>query len=113
MVSGPGCPVCITPNEVHEACLDLVDRKGKPHPGFIRRHDPGPDPERLSADGRARSLLPPQDRLFPRGIAGVGHGPMPDKEVVFFGAGFETTIPAIAVTVKRATDERVGELFRR
>jgi hydrogenase expression/formation protein HypD len=24
MVSGPGCPVCITPNEIHEACLDLL-----------------------------------------------------------------------------------------
>ena len=27
MVSGPGCPVCITPNEIHEACLGLLTER--------------------------------------------------------------------------------------
>ena len=27
MLSGPGCPVCITPNEIHRAAIDLVTEK--------------------------------------------------------------------------------------
>ena len=29
MLSGPGCPVCITPNEIHQAAIDLTTKKEK------------------------------------------------------------------------------------
>jgi hydrogenase expression/formation protein HypD len=104
MVSGPGCPVCITPNEVHEACIDLVTRRenlilasfgdmtrvptGK---GSLQTAVPAP----LS---RVKIVYSPEEALnLARGN--------PAKEVVFFGVGFETTIPGIALTVKRAAEE--------
>ena len=106
MVSGPGCPVCITPNEVHEACIDLVTKRerfilasfgdmtrvptGK---GSLQTAVPAPD-------SRVKIVYSPEEALaMARGN--------PAKEVVFFGVGFETTIPAIALTVKRAAEEGV------
>jgi hydrogenase expression/formation protein HypD len=106
MVSGPGCPVCITPNEVHEACIDLVatrenlilasfgDMTRVPtRKGSLQTAIPAPF-------SRVKIVYSPEEALdLARGN--------PAKEVVFFGVGFETTIPGIALTVKRAAEERV------
>jgi hydrogenase expression/formation protein HypD len=104
MVSGPGCPVCITPNEVHEACLDLVtQREGlilasfgdmtrvPTRKGSLQTAVPAPS-------SRVKIVYSPEEALS---LAKAN----PAKEVVFFGVGFETTIPAIAVTIKRAAEE--------
>ena len=107
MVSGPGCPVCITPNEYHEACLDLVTKRegfilasfgdmtrvptGK---GSLQTAVPAPS-------SRVRIVYSPEEAL---NLAREN----PGKQVVFFGVGFETTIPAIALTVKKAARERLS-----
>jgi hydrogenase expression/formation protein HypD len=106
MVSGPGCPVCITPNEVHEACIDLVTKKENTvlasfgdmtrvptKKGSLQTTVPAPS-------SRIKIVYSPDEAL----TLAKGN---PTKEVVFFGVGFETTIPAIAVTVKRAAQEEV------
>jgi hydrogenase expression/formation protein HypD len=106
MVSGPGCPVCITPNEIHEACIELVATRenlilasfgdmtrvptGK---GSLQTAIPAPS-------SRVKIVYSPEEALD---LARAN----PAKEVVFFGVGFETTIPGIALTVKRAAEERV------
>ncbi len=106
LVAGPGCPVCITPNALHEAAIGLVagrrdvvlatfgDMTRVPTPrGALQNIAP----ERGS---QVRIVYSPLESLeLARGN--------PGKEVVFFGAGFETTIPAIAVTIQRAAKERL------
>jgi len=101
MVSGPGCPVCITPNDFHEACLDLVTRKENlilasfgdmtrvpTRKGSLQTAVPAPS-------SLVRIVYSPEEAV---GLAAAN----PGKQIVFFGVGFETTIPSIALTVRNA-----------
>lgn len=106
MVAGPGCPVCITPNFLHEAALDLVT--GRPNLILATFGDMTRVPTRrgslqkaIPAEGsEIRIVYSPTDSLdWAR--------ENPGKEVVFFGVGFETTIPSIALTALRAAEERL------
>jgi len=104
MISGPGCPVCITPNEIHEAAIKLVAQ----NQNFILTTfgDMTRVPTRkgslqtaVPASGsRVKIVYSPQESLD---IARSN----PAKSIVFFGVGFETTIPAIALTVKEAFEQ--------
>ena len=107
MVSGPGCPVCITPNEFHEACLELVTRRENiilasfgdmtrvpTKKGSLQTAVPAPS-------SQVKIVYSPEEALD---LARSN----PHKEVVFFGVGFETTIPAIALTVRKAANERLS-----
>jgi hydrogenase expression/formation protein HypD len=104
MVSGPGCPVCITPNDFHEACLDLVTRKENlilasfgdmtrvpTRKGSLQTAVPAPF-------SLVRIVYSPEESID---LAKGNRG----KEVVLFGVGFETTIPSIALTVRKAEAE--------
>jgi hydrogenase expression/formation protein HypD len=106
MVSGPGCPVCITPNAFHEAAIDLLTRPGDlilatfgdmtrvpTRKGSIQ----GTAPARGSS---VKIVYSPDESLE---LARAN----PAKEVVFFGVGFETTIPSIAVSAKTAAAEKL------
>ena len=76
------------------------DRTGR-GPGLLRRHAPGPRhphlPGRPAGPGGrgAGGLLPP-------GCGGTGPGQTPEKHLVFFGVGFETTMPATALAIQTA-----------
>jgi len=107
MISGPGCPVCITPNKIHEAAIDLVSQKKNfilttfgdmtrvpTQKGSLQTTVPAPQ-------SLVKIVYSPEDSLE---IAMAN----PNKDVVFFGVGFETTIPAIALTVKKAFEEGVS-----
>ncbi len=109
MLSGPGCPVCITPNEYHEAAIDLVTTRADfilttfgdmtrvpTQKGSIQTTVPGPG-------SMVKIVYSPEEALE---MARTN----PDKDVVFFGVGFETTIPGIAVTVKEAYEARLTNL---
>lgn len=101
MVSGPGCPVCITPNALHEAAISLLGG----HEGLTLATfgDMTRVPTRQGSlqtavparDSRLKIVYSPEEALALARSA-------PGRETVFFGAGFETTIPAIAMTVKEA-----------
>lgn len=104
MVSGPGCPVCITPNAIHEAAIAaLTGTEGLTLAAF---GDMTRVPTRKGSlqtavparGSRLRLVYSPEEALDEARRD-------PARDVVFFGAGFETTIPAIAYTVKRAADE--------
>jgi hydrogenase expression/formation protein HypD len=104
MISGPGCPVCITPDGVHEAAIDLLTgREGLTLATF---GDMTRVPTRKGSlqtsipalNSRARIVYSPEEALE----EARRH---PSRDTVFFGAGFETTIPAIAVTVREAAGE--------
>ncbi|HEX9902563.1 MAG TPA: hydrogenase formation protein HypD [Acidobacteriota bacterium] len=107
MTSGPGCPVCITPDAYHEAAIGLM--AGRPDTILATFGDMTRVPTRqgslqtaIPASGsRLKIVYSPQEALE---MARQN----PSREVVFFGVGFETTIPSIALTVKQAAREHLS-----
>ncbi len=99
MIHGPGCPVCVTPLEQIDRALHLAAR---PDVIFTSFGDmlrvPGSECDLFQVrarGGEVRVVYSPLDALD---IA-RRH---PDREVVFFAVGFETTAPANAMAVWRA-----------
>jgi hydrogenase expression/formation protein HypD len=99
MIHGPGCPVCVTPIEMIDKALEIAAR---PEVIFCSFGDmlrvPGSATDLFgvrSAGGDVRVVYSPLDALT---IAREN----PDRQVVFFGIGFETTAPANAMTVYQA-----------
>ena len=100
MIHGPGCPVCVTPLEQIDKALALAAR---PDVIFTSFGDmlrvPGSDcdlQQVRSRGGQVRVVYSPLDALEL-----ARHNP--DKQVVFFAVGFETTAPANAMAVWRAS----------
>src|SRR5690349_7549949 len=105
LVHGPGCPVCVTPLATIDKAHAIAAR---PEVTFCSFGDmlrvPGSRGDLLSLKGRGadvRVVYAPLDCLK---IARDN----PDRQVVFFGIGFETTAPANALAVKRAREEGVA-----
>jgi hydrogenase expression/formation protein HypD len=101
MIHGPGCPVCVTPLEQIDRALYLASN---PDIIFTSFGDmlrvPGSECDLFQVKakgGDVRIVYSPLDALT---IA--QH--RPDKEVVFFAVGFETTAPANAMAVWRARE---------
>ena len=99
MIHGPGCPVCVTPLEQVDKALAIAAR---PDVIFTSYGDmlrvPGTSTDLLALKARGadvRIVYSPLDALK---IA-VDN---PDREVVFFAVGFETTAPANAMAVAEA-----------
>jgi hydrogenase expression/formation protein HypD len=99
LIHGPGCPVCVTPVELIDKAVELGSR---PDVILVSFGDmlrvPGSEHDLLSVKamgGDIRMVYAPLDALD---IAQKN----PGKEVVFFGVGFETTVPAVALAVKQA-----------
>ena len=104
LLSGPGCPVCVTANRD----IDMAIEIGRlPNVAITTFGDmmkvPGSYSSlaREKADGRdIRIVYSPLDAVQ----MAIDE---PDKEVVFLGVGFETTVPAIAATIKSAKSRGV------
>lgn len=104
-VHGPGCPVCVLPMGRVDDCVAIAER---PEVIFATFGDairvPGSRKSLLAAkaDGAdVRTIYSPLDALA---LARRN----PDRDVVFFGLGFETTMPSTALTVLRAEREGIG-----
>jgi len=103
LISGPGCPVCVTAQRHIDAAIELAARND----AVIATYG-----DMLRVPGRLGSL----ELLRARGaeIRVVGSArtalrvacAMPDRPVVFLGVGFETTAPATAAAILEA--ERRG-----
>ena len=102
LVHGPGCPVCVTPLEVVEKAIQIAS-----HPDviFVSYGD------MLRVPGSATDLLRVKAS---GGDVRIAYSPMeavkiaranPERRVVFFGIGFETTAPANAMAVLQAQRE--------
>jgi len=100
LVHGPGCPVCVTPLELIEKALEIAARPGVVFCSFgDMLRVPGRERDLLSvkaAGGDVRIVYSPLDALK----LARKH---PDREVVFFAVGFETTAPANAMAVYQAS----------
>ncbi len=99
MIHGPGCPVCVTPLEQIDKALRLAAR---PEVIFTSFGDmlrvPGSECDLLQVrarGGQVRVVYSPLDALE----LAIRN---PDRQVVFFAVGFETTAPANAMAVWQA-----------
>jgi hydrogenase expression/formation protein HypD len=104
LAHGPGCPVCVTPVEYVDKAIELAELPNVTLCSFgDMLRVPGTTGDLSSARARGadvRVVYSPLDALaFARGA--------PDREVVFFGVGFETTAPANAMAVYQASHDRV------
>jgi hydrogenase expression/formation protein HypD len=99
LVHGPGCPVCVTPLDTIDKALAIAARDDVIFCSFgDMLRVPGSTQDLFQVKGNGgdiRIVYSPLDAIK---IAKDN----PDKEVVFFGIGFETTAPANAMSVYQA-----------
>ncbi|WZL72498.1 hydrogenase formation protein HypD [Clostridiaceae bacterium 35-E11] len=104
LVSGPGCPVCVTSQSYIDAAIELSKRKDVMIATFG---------DMLKVPGNESSLQ--KEKAMGHDIR-VVYSPLDaveiakensDKEVVFLGVGFETTAPTIALSVEIAYKENI------
>jgi len=99
MVHGPGCPVCVTPLELIDKALAIAAR---PEVIFCSFGDmlrvPGSRGDLFQVKGRGGDVRIVYSPLDAVDLAAKN----PEKQVVFFGVGFETTAPANAMAVVAA-----------
>lgn len=107
-VHGPGCPVCIMPKERIDHAIALASMPNTilaTLGDMIRVPGSKTSLQKLRAEGKdIRSLYSPLDVIK---IAQEN----PDKNVVFFAIGFETTTPMSAVLVQQAIEKKLTNLF--
>ena len=106
LLSGPGCPVCVTPAAVIDAVLALSDEPGVILASYgdmlrVPGSRPGDCLQRRRALGaQVETVYSPIDAIE---IAKRE----PAKEIVFLGVGFETTAPGTAAAVLTAREQGV------
>lgn len=101
LLSGPGCPVCVTANHDIDTAIAVAQVPGTIVTTFgDMMKVPGSYSSlaREKSDGRdVRIVYSPLDALA---LAEAN----PDRQVVFIAVGFETTVPLIAAAIERARD---------
>lgn len=105
LLHGPGCPVCVTPVELINKAIEIAAR---PDVIFTSFGDmlrvPGTQRDLLAAKAAGadvRMVYSPLDALK---LAQAN----PQKQVVFFAVGFETTAPANAMAVYQAKQQNIA-----
>jgi len=99
MIHGPGCPVCVTPLNLIDKAVHLALEKGVILCSFgDMLRVPGSEKSLLEAKAEGADVRVLYSPLEAVKIAAEN----PDREVVFFAVGFETTAPANALSVIHA-----------
>jgi len=108
IISGPGCPVCVTPMKEIDEAIYLVKNSNTILATFgDLMKVPGNECSLLEARARGakvKIILSPMDAVQ---LAELEKG----SKVVLFAVGFETTIPAIAVAIKEAFRRELKNFF--
>lgn len=101
LLSGPGCPVCVTANEDIDTAVEFARRPDTIVTTFG---------DMMKVPGSYSSLA--REKADGRDV-GIVYSPLdalalaqkePEKQVVFIAVGFETTVPLIAATILRAQE---------
>ncbi len=107
LVSGPGCPVCVTPTGYIDNALSLVKSRRAVIASFgDMLRVPGINGETLishAGEGGVKLVYSPQE------VLSLAQGRT--EPVVFLGVGFETTIPTVLAAFKAARAEGLKNLF--
>ena len=99
MIHGPGCPVCVTPLELIDKALAIAAQPGVIFCSFgDMLRVPGTDADLFQVKGHGGDVRVVYSPLDAVDLAAKN----PDRQVVFFGVGFETTAPANAMSVHLA-----------
>ncbi|UAA40584.1 hydrogenase formation protein HypD [Paraneptunicella aestuarii] len=107
-VHGPGCPVCVLPPEAVDNAIALAQQPNTILASFG---------DTLRVPGSANSLL--QAKALGADVR-VLYSPMdalqlatqhPDKRIIFFAIGFDTTMPGIAYSIQQAYQQQIPNLF--
>ena len=108
LLSGPGCPVCVTPNQDIDLAIALCRREDVLLATFgdmMRVPGSTSSLQKEKAEGRnIRMVYSPLEALR---LAKEN----PGKKVIFLAVGFETTSPAIAMTLLQASNEKILNLY--
>ena len=104
LIHGPGCPVCVLPTGRLDMAIRLVDA----HPGLILTSYG--DMLRVPGSGGRTLLRARAEGADVRAVYAVSDALQiardnPEREVVFFGIGFETTTPPTALGILQAERE--------
>jgi len=99
LIHGPGCPVCVTPIEIIDQAVAIASRPGVIFCSFgDMLRVPGSRKDLFAAKSEGadvRVVYSPMDAVE---LAAA----QPQREVVFFAIGFETTAPAVATAIAQA-----------
>lgn len=99
IVHGPGCPVCVTPLELIDKAIMIASRNDVIFVSFgDMLRVPGSNEDLLGVKANGGDVRMVYSQLDAVKIAREN----PDKQVVFFAVGFETTAPGNAMAVKQA-----------
>ena len=106
LIPGPGCPVCVCPEEDIYAAIQLA-RKGVVVAAFgdmlrVPCNAPKAEPRSLEQAKAAGAEVKPVSS--PEEVLAVAQS-RPEREVVFFAAGFETTTAPVAGLIARGLEE--------
>ena len=108
LLSGPGCPVCVTANADLDWAIALASETKVILATFgdmLRVPGSHSSLERIKAEGAdVRIVYSTLDALH---IARIN----PDQQVVFLGIGFETTAPTVAASLLQAQDEEISNYY--
>ena len=108
MLSGPGCPVCVTANNDLDKAITLATLPNVITTSFgdmMRVPGSCSSLQQARAEGcDVRVVYSVQDALY---IARDN----PDKSVIFIGIGFETTAPTIAAAILQAEQEVINNFY--
>jgi hydrogenase expression/formation protein HypD len=108
LISGPGCPVCVTPESYIDTALKL---------SYIENVIIATFGDMLKVPGKISSLM---KRKAEGSDIRIVYSPMdalmlakknPSKDIIFLSVGFETTTPMTAVTAVEAKENNINNLF--
>ncbi len=104
LIHGPGCPVCVTSLELIDQAIQISQL---PEVIFTSFGDmlrvPGSEKDLLTAKAESADVRVVYSPLDAVKLAQAN----PDKQVVFFAVGFETTVPSIAQSVLHASRQQI------
>jgi len=108
LLSGPGCPVCVTDEKYIDTAIEMLNQYDVTIATFG---------DLLKVKGTKNCLL---DEKSKGKNVRVIHSPLDliemaednkNRKIIFLGVGFETTAPIIALTIKIAFEKRLNNLF--
>jgi hydrogenase expression/formation protein HypD len=99
LLSGPGCPVCVTPQETIDYAIALAQIQGVVITTFG-------DMVRVPGSLTSLEMFSPQIVYSPLDALQIAQA-HPKEDVIFIGVGFETTSPTVAATILAAEENAV------
>lgn len=108
LLSGPGCPVCVTPQEDIDLAISLAEQKDVIIVTFgDMMRVPGSESTLEKEKAKGRDIRMVYSALDALKIAQKEN----DKKIIFLGVGFETTAPTVAAAVILAKENKVNNFF--